>query len=192
MHEPCFCAQDVGDMHILALLQQAQVQRAAEEALTSLDHSSRQAQVASEAQQDLDLKVMMPISITMLGLLILVMGLRCACVSIAQDSIQMDCVYVWVALSGACMHDLLHRALFLVKYMPVSLHLCSLLLSLHISRSTLQCGWQGSCYSRLCCATLVKVQTGCSLIDCAGSTESNDVSEAGFGIQTCRVTRSKC
>ena len=136
MREPCFFAQDVGDMHILALLQQAQVQRAAEEALTSLDHSSRQAQVASEAQQDLDLKVMMLISITMLGLLTL-MGLHCACVSKARVSIQMDCM--WVALSGACMHDLDFRALFLVlvKYMPVSLHLCSLLLSLHISRSML-------------------------------------------------------
>ncbi|DBB07493.1 TPA: hypothetical protein ACH3X3_008961 [Trebouxia sp. C0006] len=53
---PLAVAQDVGDMHILSLLQQAQVQRAAEEALTSLDDSSRQAQIASEAQQDLDLK----------------------------------------------------------------------------------------------------------------------------------------
>ena len=67
--EPCCCAQDVGDMHILALLQQAQVQRAAEEALTSLDDSSRQAQIASEAQQDLDLKVMMLLSVIMLTLL---------------------------------------------------------------------------------------------------------------------------
>ncbi len=80
IHEPCFCGQDVGDMHILSLLQQAQVQRAAEEALTSLDDSSRQAQIASEAQQDLDLKVMMLIFVVMLGLL---MGLDCACVSIA-------------------------------------------------------------------------------------------------------------
>lgn len=87
-------------MHILALLQQAQVQRAAEEALTSLDDSSRQAQIASEAQQDLELKVMMLIFVMMLGLL---MGQDCACVAIAQDSIQMGCI--WIALSGAFTHD---------------------------------------------------------------------------------------
>lgn len=67
MYGPCFCAQDVEDMHILALLQQAQVQQAAEEALTSLDHSSRQAQITSEAQQDLDLKVMILISVSFWG-----------------------------------------------------------------------------------------------------------------------------
>ncbi len=90
------------------------------------------------------------------------------------------------------MHDLLLRALFLVKYMAMSLHLCSLLLSSHIS-IWVGCAWQGLSYSCLCCAVLVKVQKGCSsLINCAGSAESNDVSEAGFGIQTCRVTCSKC
>ncbi len=88
-------------MHILALLQQAQVQRAAEEALTSLDDSSRQAQITSEVQQDLDLKVMMLIFVVML--LGLLMSLDCACVSIAQDSIQMGCI--WIALSSAFMHD---------------------------------------------------------------------------------------
>ncbi|DBA83276.1 TPA: hypothetical protein ACH3X2_006778 [Trebouxia sp. C0005] len=64
---PLAVAQDVEDMHILALLQQAQVQQAAEEALTSLDHSSRQAQITSEAQQDLDLKVMILISVSFWG-----------------------------------------------------------------------------------------------------------------------------
>jgi len=117
MHEPCICAQDVGDMHILALLQQAQVQRAAEEALTSLDQSFRQAQIASEAQQDIDMKVMMLIFVIMLGLLIRMMGLDCFYVSAAQDSMHMGCI--GLALSSASMPGLLFRALFLVKYVPV-------------------------------------------------------------------------
>ena len=49
--------QDAGDMQILALLQQAQVQRAAEEALTSLDQRAMQAEVASEQQQQQALQV---------------------------------------------------------------------------------------------------------------------------------------
>ena len=53
----CVHVQDVGDMHILALLQQAQVQRAAEEALDHLDESCMQAEVASEQQQELELQV---------------------------------------------------------------------------------------------------------------------------------------
>jgi len=92
MQVPCFCAQDVGDMHILALLQQAQVQRAAEEALTSLDDSSRQAQIASEAQQDLDLKVMM--------LIFVILGATdgpglCKCLNITRqhtDGLHMGCI----------------------------------------------------------------------------------------------------
>ncbi len=44
-------------MHILALLQQAQVQRAAEEALDSLDERSMQAEAASEEQQQWALQV---------------------------------------------------------------------------------------------------------------------------------------
>lgn len=53
----CVHVQDVGDMHILALLQQAQVQRAAEEALHHLDESCLQDEVASEQQQELELQV---------------------------------------------------------------------------------------------------------------------------------------
>ena len=49
--------QDLGEMQILALLQQAQVQRAAEEALTSLDQRALQAEAASEQQQQLALQV---------------------------------------------------------------------------------------------------------------------------------------
>ena len=44
-------------MQILALVQQAQVQRAAQEALQCLDERSSQAEAASEQQQELDLKV---------------------------------------------------------------------------------------------------------------------------------------
>lgn len=44
-------------MHILALLQQAQVQRAAEEALISLDQTSAEAEKASEEQQERALQV---------------------------------------------------------------------------------------------------------------------------------------
>ena len=104
------------------------------------------------------------------------MGQDCACVSISQDSIQMGCV-----LSGAPMPDLLFRALLFVQHMSVSLYLCSVLLSSRISISV-GCAWHVSSYSCLCCATLVSVQKGyISLIDCAGSAESNVVSEAGFG-----------
>ena len=59
----CVRVQDVGDMHILALLQQAQVQRAAEEALHHLDESCMQDEVASEQQQELELQVRLLICI---------------------------------------------------------------------------------------------------------------------------------
>lgn len=49
--------QDVGDMQILALLQQAQVQRAAEEALSSMEHRAVQAEAASEQHQQQALQV---------------------------------------------------------------------------------------------------------------------------------------
>lgn len=53
---PIALAQETGDTQILALVQQAQVQRAAQEALQCLDERSSQAEAASEQQQELDLK----------------------------------------------------------------------------------------------------------------------------------------
>ena len=49
--------QEIGDVHILALLQQAQVQRAAQEALQSLEEQSLQAEAVSEQKQELALQV---------------------------------------------------------------------------------------------------------------------------------------
>ena len=47
-------------MHVLALLQQAQVQRAAQDALDSLDKQALQAEAASEQLQELAIKVLKP------------------------------------------------------------------------------------------------------------------------------------
>lgn len=49
----------MGDMHVLALLQQVQVQRAAQDALESLDKQSLQAEAASEQLHALAIKVWM-------------------------------------------------------------------------------------------------------------------------------------
>ena len=49
--------QGIGDMHVLALLQQAQVQHAAQDALASLDKQAFQAEAASEQLQEVALKV---------------------------------------------------------------------------------------------------------------------------------------
>ncbi|KAL3130265.1 hypothetical protein ABBQ38_008097 [Trebouxia sp. C0009 RCD-2024] len=53
---PTALAQDMGDMHVLALLQQAQVQRAAQDALECLDKQSLQDEAAGEQLQVLALK----------------------------------------------------------------------------------------------------------------------------------------
>lgn len=50
--------QGIGDMHVLALLQQAQVQRSAQAALESLDKQALQAGADSEQQQELALQVL--------------------------------------------------------------------------------------------------------------------------------------
>ena len=52
--------QDMGDMHVLALLQQAQVQRAAQDALDCMDKQAVQAGAASEQLQELAMKVLEP------------------------------------------------------------------------------------------------------------------------------------
>lgn len=52
--------QDIGDMHVLALLQQAQVQRTAQDALECLDRQALQAEAASEQLQEVALKVCEP------------------------------------------------------------------------------------------------------------------------------------
>lgn len=51
--------QDIGDMHVLALLQQAQVQRSAQVALENLDKQALRAEADSEQLQELALKVLM-------------------------------------------------------------------------------------------------------------------------------------
>ena len=77
--------QAIGDMHVVALLQQAQVQRSAQAALESLDKQALQAGAVSEQLQEVALKVL---DVTHL--------LSCSVYITSVLAIPCSCVRLWV------------------------------------------------------------------------------------------------